>query len=446
MEVKTGYHRAIENLGRTKDGTYEEIFNYAIGESQETGSTFKLASFLVALDDGKINLETPVNCSGGVTTYAGRKMEDSHHGLGVLPARLVFEKSSNVGTSRMIYTAYAATPQKFIDGLYRIGINRPLNLQIAGEGRPYIKNTKSKYWSALSLPWMSIGYEISLAPIHLLSLYNAVANNGAMMKPIFVQEIRRNGKVIQKFKPVVINPQIVSPSAIRNAQTLLEGVVEEGTGSGIRSPYYKIAGKTGTAQIAANNKGYRQDTKQVQYKGSFVGYFPADNPKYSCIVVIVNPKRGKYYGGAVAAPVFRELSDKLYAIRPDILIPLPHDTTLNPLPSAHPGQTRELTEVFTSLGMNAQPIGQKSVWGKPEITKDKIIFSPQGFTKGVMPDVIGMGLKDALFLLEQQGLNVLVNGKGTVVKQSISPGYLIKKGMPVVIDLQLKQDKPKSQA
>ncbi len=446
MEVKTGYLRAMANLGLTKRGTYEEIFNYAIGESQETGSTFKLASFLVALDDNKITLETPVNCSGGITYYSGRKMEDSHHGLGVITALQVFEKSSNVGTSRMIYSAYADSAQKYIDGLYRIGINRPLGLQIAGEGKPYIKTTKSKYWSALSLPWMSIGYEISLAPIHLLTLYNAVANNGVMVKPLFVREIRSNGQLVQRFNPVVLNPQIVSPAAIQKAKLLLEGVVSEGTGANIKSPDYKIAGKTGTCQIAAGNKGYRQGTKQVQYKGSFVGYFPADNPKYSLIVVIVNPRKGKYYGGAVAAPVFRELSDRLYAIRPDIIIPLPHDTTASPLPFAQAGKMKDLQDAFTFLGLNARPESSQSPWGRPVTAGDRLFLSATPVSRGTMPDVCGMGLKDALFLLESQGLNVLVKGRGTVVRQSILPGLTIYKGMPVVIDLQLKQDKPKTQA
>ncbi len=446
MEVKTGYLRAMANLGRTKKGTYEEIFNYAIGESQETGSTFKLASFLVALNDRKINLTTPVNCSGGITYYSGRKMEDSHHGLGVLTALQVFEKSSNVGTSRMIYTYYSDSAQRYIDGLYRIGINRPLGLQIAGEGRPYIKTTKSKYWSALSLPWMSIGYEISLAPIHLLALYNAVANNGVMVKPLFVREIRKNGQLVQRFNPVVINPQIATPWAIQQAKLLLEGVVEEGTGASIKSPNYKIAGKTGTAQIAAGNKGYRQGTKQVQYKGSFVGYFPADNPKYSLIVVIVNPRKGKYYGGAVAAPVFRELSDKLYAIRPDILIPLPVDSTSSPFPFAQSGQAKDLSEAFSLLNMKAQPQTGQSPWARPEASPNHIALTPAFVVKGTMPDVCGMGLKDALYLLEQEGLNVLVNGKGSVVNQSIGPGHTIYKGMPVVIDLKFKQDKPKTQA
>jgi cell division protein FtsI (penicillin-binding protein 3) len=445
MEVKTGYLRAMANLGLTKKGTYEEIFNYSIGESQETGSTFKLASFLVALNDRKIDLTTPVNCSGGITYYAGRKMEDSHHGLGMIPALQVFEKSSNVGTSRMIYTAYSDSAQQYIDGLYRIGINRPLGLQIAGEGRPYIKTTKSKYWSALSLPWMSIGYEISLAPIHLLSLYNAVANNGVMVKPLFVREIRKNGRLIQRFNPVVLNKQIVSPWAIQQAKIMLEGVVTEGTGASIKSPDYRIAGKTGTCQIAAGNKGYRQGTNQVQYKGSFVGYFPAENPKYSMIVVIVNPKKGKYYGGAVAAPVFRELSDKLYAIRPDIMIPLPVDTTISLIPFAHSGQVKDLSEIFSRLELKSHPANGYATWVRPEVTSDQLVLTPCPVVKGIMPDVCGMGLKDALYLLEQQGLNVLVNGRGTVVNQSIDPGVAISKGMPVRIDLKLKQDKPKTQ-
>jgi cell division protein FtsI (penicillin-binding protein 3) len=445
MEVKTGYIRAMANLGRTKRGTYEEIFNYAIGESQETGSTFKLASFLVALNDEKITLETPVNCFGGITSYSGRKMEDSHHGLGVITAKQVFEKSSNVGTSRMIYSAYAANPQQYIDGLYKIGINRPLRLQIAGEGKPYIKTTKSKYWSALSLPWMSIGYEISLAPIHLLTLYNAVANNGVMVKPLFVREIRRNGRVMQRFNPVVINPQIVSPSAVRNARLLLEGVVEEGTGQSIKSPHYKIAGKTGTAQIAAGNKGYRQGTKLVQYKGTFVGYFPADNPKYSCIVMIVNPQRGKYYGGAVAAPVFRELSDKLYAIRPDILIPIPRDTVSSHLPSAQAGQIKDLSEAFRAIGMMTRNESPSATWVRPTESGGAIVFTPTPVSRGVMPDVCGMGLKDAIYLLESQGLNVIVRGRGTIVKQSIPPGSQVSKGMPVIIVLDIHREKTQTE-
>jgi cell division protein FtsI (penicillin-binding protein 3) len=225
MEVRTGFIKAIINLGKSPKGGYEEVFNYAIGESSEPGSTFKLASFLVGLEDGRITMDQPVNLGNGIMNYHGRSMTDAHKLTGTLLAHQVFEKSSNVGTSKLIYNAYADDPQKYIDGLYRMSINLPQNLQIGGEGRPYIKNTKSKWWSAVSLPWMSIGYEVAITPLQTLTLYNAVANNGVMVKPLFVREIRKNGQVVQSFQPVVINPHICSPATIEKAHMLLEGVV-----------------------------------------------------------------------------------------------------------------------------------------------------------------------------------------------------------------------------
>jgi len=255
MEVKTGYIRAIANLGKTSSGRYEEVFNYAIGESTEPGSTFKLASFLVALEDGKIDLNTPVNTGNGTAVFSGRTMNDSHKGgYGIITAQEVFEKSSNVGTSKLIYGSYAGKPQQYIDGLYRMGIHRPLDLQIGGEGRPYIKTTRSKWWSNVSLPWMSVGYEVALTPLQLLTLYNAVANDGKMMKPILVREIRKNGSPVMTCEPRVINPSICSPATLQKVKILLEGVVQRGTGSLINNPVYRIAGKTGTAQLAMNNR------------------------------------------------------------------------------------------------------------------------------------------------------------------------------------------------
>jgi cell division protein FtsI (penicillin-binding protein 3) len=438
MEVKTGYVKAIANLGRTKKGTYEETFNYAVGESSEPGSTFKLASFLVALEDGKIDLNTQVNTTGGVARFANREMNDSHHGgYGVINAEQAFEKSSNVGTSKLIYGAYASEPQKYIDGLYRLSINKPLGLQFSGEGLPYIKNTKSKYWSAVSLPWMSIGYEVALTPLQLLTLYNAVANNGKMVRPLFVSEIRQNGQVVEQFPPEVINPAICSPATIQKALILLKGVVNFGTATSIKSPLYQIAGKTGTALVAINNKGYG-DERNVRYKGSFVGFFPADNPKYSCIVVVNNPSKGKYYGGAVAAPVFREIADHLYAKQPEIMTS-PQRDTANPLmPFAQMGTQSDLKTVFSGLGIATMPLNDAAIWVKPLAEGNKMELYPEPITKGVMPDVSGMGLKDALYLLEGQGLMVLVNGKGTVARQSLAPGTPVRKGMPVVIELMLK--------
>jgi len=263
MEVKTGHIKAISNLGKDPKGNYEELFNYAIAESSEPGSTFKLASFLVGLEDGKISLDQPVNMGNGTMNYHGRTMKDAHKFTGILQAHEVFEKSSNVGTSKLIYNAYSDDPQKYIDGLYRLSINQQQFLQIDGEGCPYIKNTKDKLWSAVSLPWMAIGYEISITPLQTLTLYNAVANNGVMVKPLFVKEIRSNGQVTQSFPTEVINPHICSQSTLEKAHTLLEGVVERGTASALQNLRYKVAGKTGTAQVAMNNKGYGQKTKNI---------------------------------------------------------------------------------------------------------------------------------------------------------------------------------------
>ncbi|MCX6247733.1 MAG: penicillin-binding protein [Bacteroidetes bacterium] len=435
MEVNTGFIKAIVNLGKSSKGGYEEVLNYAISESSEPGSTFKLASFLVGLEDGKITLDQPVNLGNGVMNYHGRQMTDAHKLTGTLLARQVFEKSSNVGTSKLIYNGYANDPQKYIDGLYRMSINLPQNLQIAGEGRPYIKNTKSKWWSAVSLPWMSIGYEVAITPLQTLTLYNAVANKGVMVKPLFVREIRKNGQVVQSFQPVVINPHIVSPATIEKARSLLEGVVERGTGTSLKNPHYRVAGKTGTAQVALNNKGYGQGTKAIKYKGSFVGYFPADNPRYSIIVVINNPSRGKYYGGAVAAPVFKEIADRLFASLHDISNPPPSDTTGHLIPGANAGVQKDLEEAYAWLNIKAKPVNPAAEWAVPVSNNSLVMLLPSSHYQGTMPDVTGMGVKDAVFLLEQMGLKVVLNGKGNVIRQSISPGRMYLKGSIVLLDL-----------
>jgi cell division protein FtsI (penicillin-binding protein 3) len=435
MEVKTGYIRAVINLGKSPKGGYDEVFNYAIAESSEPGSTFKLASFLVGLEDGKITMDQPINLGNGVMNYHGRTMTDAHKLTGTLLAHQVFEKSSNVGTSKLIYNAYSEDPQKYIDGLYRLSINLPQNLQIGGEGMPYIKNTKSKWWSAVSLPWMSIGYEVAITPLQTLTLYNAVANNGVMVKPLFVREIRKNGQVIQSFQPVVINPHIVSPATIEKAHLLLEGVVEHGTGIALKNPLYKVAGKTGTAQVAMNNKGYGQDTKSIKYKGSFVGYFPADHPKYSIIVVINNPSKGKFYGGAVAAPVFKEIADRIFANLHDINNAPPQDTTGHLVPRAYAGSEKDLEDAYAWLNIKIKPLNPASIWAIPVSNNSLVMLQPTKYYTGTMPDVIGMGVKDAVFLLEQMGLKVALNGKGNVIRQSLSAGKMYLKGSVVTLDL-----------
>jgi cell division protein FtsI (penicillin-binding protein 3) len=439
MEVQTGYIKAIANLGKTQKGNYEEVFNYSIGESTEPGSTFKLASFLVGIEDGRIALDQLVNTGNGVVMYHGRKMEDSHKGgIGTVTAQQVFEKSSNVGTSLLIYKAYADEPQRYIDGLYRMSLNKAFNLQIGGEIKPYIKSTKDKWWSAVSLPWMSIGYEVALTPLHIITLYNAVANSGKMVNPLFVKEIRKNGEVVKTFEPEIINPAICSAATIAKARILLEGVVDHGTASSLNDTrYYKIAGKTGTAMIAQNNKGYSAGTKQVRYKGSFVGYFPTDHPKYTCIVVIYNPKGKKYYGASVAAPVFREISDKIFASREDVKNPPPADTSDLVIPFAGKGYQKDLEEAYTLLNFPVKSINPASEWSAPSVDRSVVSLMPCEKGNGTMPNVTGMGIKDALFLLELRGLKVMINGKGFVTRQSIPPGSLIGKGNIVILDLSM---------
>lgn len=440
MEVSTGYVKAIVNLGKCPGEGYKETYNYAIGESTEPGSTFKLASFLVALEDGKITLDMPVNLGNGSINYHGRTMTDAHKLTGTILAHQVFEKSSNVGTSKIIYNAYSEEPQKYIDGLYRLSINKLLNLQIGGEGTPYIKSTTSKWWSAVSLPWMSIGYEVALTPLQTLTLYNAVANNGKMVKPLFVKEIRRTGQVVESCKPVVINPAICSPATIEKAQQLLEGVVERGTGAFLKNPYYKIAGKTGTAQIAQDNRGYAAKTKHVKYKGTFVGYFPADHPRYSCIVVINNPSKGKYYGGAVAGPVFKEIADRIYARMNDISYPPPKDSTVGAgIPYANAGMQKDIRDVYSMLDISAKPLLNNAKWAYSIAGLNGVNLVPEMIVKGRMPDVTGMGLKDAVYLLEENGVKVIVSGKGSVVKQSVPAGTVFAKGSLVALELAIKK-------
>jgi len=430
MEVKTGRVKAIANLGKNKTGVYEEKYNYAIGEASEPGSTFKLFSLLAALEDGKTDLDEKYDCTGGVTHYANRTMKDSHLGTGVLTVKQIFEKSSNVGVSKVIYKAYSSNPQAFIDRLYSFSVNKPLNLEIAGEGMPRIKDTHARSWSKVSLPWMSIGYEVALTPMQILTFYNAVANNGVMVKPRFVDEIRHSGEPIKVFEPVVINPKIASKRAIDKAKIMLEGVVEEGTGSVLKNPVYKVAGKTGTAQIAMNNAGYNRSS----YKGTFVGYFPAENPRYSCIVVINNPTKGVYYGGAISAPVFREIADRVYAS--DMEMGFTWNDTV---------KEKSKVPVSGGFGNDLATLGRwlgftpgfklNNNWIVSDSTGIKIASYNAG--NGIVPNVNGMGMRDAVYLLEKHGFKVLTSGIGIVRKQSLKPGSKALPGSVVELKLEI---------
>jgi cell division protein FtsI (penicillin-binding protein 3) len=313
MEVATGDIRAIVNLEEGRDGDYHETYNYAIAESTEPGSTFKLPALMAALEDGVIDTGDIVDTGTGSIKFYNKIIRDTkEEGYGKLTVNQVFGLSSNVGTSKLIYEHYKDNPRDFVNRLYAMKLNEKLDIQLKGEGEPLIRYPGDKLWSGLSLPMMSHGYEVQLTPLQILTFYNAVANNGRMMRPRFVTAVMRNGHVIKRFEPDVIINSIASRNTIRKARKMMEGVVENGTATNLKNANYKIAGKTGTAQIARGRSGYRSGLR-ISYQASFVGYFPADNPLYSCIIVVNAPSNGVYYGNLVAGSVFREISDKIYA-------------------------------------------------------------------------------------------------------------------------------------
>ncbi|MDE5704166.1 MAG: penicillin-binding protein 2, partial [Bacteroidales bacterium] len=308
MEVATGRIVAIANLTRQPDGRYAERINYVVGESVEPGSTFKLASAIAILEAGQFDTATVVPT--GVMEFYGRRMIDSRRqGYGDLSFQQAFAKSSNVGISYLAHETFHKNPQKFVDYLYGMRLNEITGIEIPGEGRPYIKNPKDKSWSRISVPWMSIGYEVQLTPLQILALYNAVANGGKMMKPRLVDEIRQGGKTVARFEPVVLQEKIASRKTLDRVRGMLEEVVQTGTGRSLSKSPYKIAGKTGTAQM---NYARRGDEK-MRYRASFAGYFPAEKPLYSCMIMISDPQKRHVYGSDLAAPVFKEIADKVYA-------------------------------------------------------------------------------------------------------------------------------------
>jgi cell division protein FtsI (penicillin-binding protein 3) len=435
MEVETGEIKAIANLSRTKDGSYTENFNYVIGEATEPGSTMKLASLLVAMDDGLVELTDQVEVGDGVYYFSNQRMKDSHAPKKpVFTVLETFMKSSNVGISKLIYEHYSKHPQDFIDGLKKFHLHEKLGLEIPGEGKPLIRNTTDKYWSNVSLPWISIGYESKLTPLQILTLYNAVANNGRMVKPKFVSEIRNHGQVIKKFPTEVIEEKIVSQSTLDKAHFMLEAVVDSGTGRNVRSAHYRVAGKTGTAQIAHPGFGYNKSN--TTYQASFVGYFPADKPKYSCMVVVYAPNSDVYYGGDVAAPVFRQIADRVFANNIELHLPFEKNDSLTRIaPLAKAGHQKDLSKVLSQMKIPATKNNADARWVDATSTENILVLNERKINEGMMPDVNGMGLRDALYVLENAGLRVHANGKGMVTKQSIEAGIQVAKGQQIFIEL-----------
>jgi cell division protein FtsI (penicillin-binding protein 3) len=422
MEVKTGQIKAISNLQRNKSGNgYGENYNFAIGDqgNTEPGSTFKLLSMLALLEENKISLDDKVETGNGVHLFYNRAMRDAKNGgYGTLTVREGFEKSSNVAISKLVDQYFGSSPSKFMAYIEKAGLNQPLGFQLAGEGKPFFKKPGAKDWYGTSLPWISIGYESKLNPLHTLALYNAVANGGKMMKPYLVKAISKGNAIQESYEPEIMRKQIASEKTIKQLQELLEGVVSRGTAKNIANADYKIAGKTGTAQKLING----QYTKK--YYTSFAGYFPADNPKYSMIVVIDSPEGFAAYGGDVSAPVFKEIADRIYAL----------DLDLNPgskerlaqleelgSPYVQAGKAEELQEIFTELGLKASAMNEEE-WVKTVSSGSNVQMQINDTDKPIVPDVSGLSLRDALFILENKGLQVNYSGKGRVKAQSIAPG------------------------
>jgi cell division protein FtsI (penicillin-binding protein 3) len=434
MEVKTGAVKAIANVKRNKEGLFFESYNYAIGEHFEPGSTFKLASILAGLEDGVFKLTDSVDTENGRCKFYDRTMIDSKPGgYGKITIGDAFVHSSNVGISKIIHNAYAKQPERFIDRLYKLQLNIPLNIEIPTPENPKIKTPKSSDWSGTTLPWMSIGYEVSLTPLHILTFYNAIANKGKMVKPIFVSQLNKNGKFAKANKPEVINPAICGKTNIEKIIPLMVAVVENGTAQNIKSKRYSIAGKTGTCQI---NYWKRKEGESKSYKASFAGFFPADNPIYSCIVVIHDPKENGFYGGAVAAPVFKEIADKAFAVDLNL-----HEAFLsenrNPIPYTKNGYTDDVQFVLNELEIPFD--SDNSSWmiasSKPEKIELKTRKIEEDLKNGFVPNLKGMGIQDVLFLLENSGLIVNFSGKGTIKKQSIEKGKQFRSGSKIILEL-----------
>jgi cell division protein FtsI (penicillin-binding protein 3) len=393
---------------------------------------------MAAIEDGYTDLDEMVDTEGGRKAYAGGYvMKDSHEGgYGKITVKQVFEKSSNVGTSNIVMKYYKKQPQKFIDRLYSFGIQKPLGIALPGEATPYIKDTKSKLWSALSLPLMSIGYEEKLTPLQTLNFYNTVANNGKMMRPQFVKEIRSKGQLIKAFLPEVINPSICSQNTIDKAREMMEGVVKEGTATFLRTAPYQIAAKTGTAQIALGNKGYTQDGKKT-YMASLCGYFPAKDPLYSIIIVVSAPSKAAYYGNEVAGPVFREIADKVYSNSKEIHKPLQVDTAsaIVHVPNLKVGKKGDIQQVAKVLSLKTAITDDNANYVWPQLYSETYSLKGIQTKESEVPQLVGMGLRDALTILENQKIAVKVIGRGVIKKQSVAAGTIVTKGTTITIEL-----------
>ncbi len=431
MEVKTGKIKAISNLSKGGGkGRYREVFNYAVQGLNDPGSTFKLFSMMALLDETSLKLSDTVDTGDGQYKFFSSIMRDHKPGgYGKISMKEAFEISSNIAISRKIQENFGHNPKRFIDYLENLGLNKPLGFQIMGEGLPRIKQPQDKSWSGITLPWMSIGYEVELTPLQVLAYYNAIANDGTLIRPLLVDKVKYADKVVEHYEADVLKKKICSANTLKAIRELLEGVVENGTAQNIKNANYKIAGKTGTAQRIKDGRYSRS------YYTSFVGYFPADKPKYSCIVVIDDPKGFRQYGSNVAGPVFKEIADKIYSIDLQLHAPwyvlAPQDSTL---PVIRAGNRDDLDLICRELKLKVEDRSTDE-WVVSQAKDNNILWSTNEIIPGVVPDVAGMTLRDAMYILENQGLRVNFKGAGRVAVQSQRPGTRALKGSTIYLTL-----------
>lgn len=435
MEVSTGKIKAIANLSRNKQGNYVENYNHAIGSLVEPGSTFKLATMIACMEDGLAQPEDTINTFRGEYKFYDRTMRDSKEGgHGIITLKEAFEVSSNVAFSRLVWNKYGDDPQAFVDRLRDLGLCDSLGLDIIGEKRTHIKNPGDKTWSGTSLPWMSIGYEMQITPLQLLTFYNAVANNGTMMRPMFVEALMSHGDEVATMRPKVLRNSIASRKTLRAVREMLKGVVEDGTAKNISGTQYKIAGKTGTAQIARGGAGYGREYER-KYLASFAGYFPADAPLYSCIVSVSGPKN-VFYGNTVAGTVVKAIADRVYAaeFRTGNVRQTNNIVESDVYPYSKGGPYADISTVCGELSLAySRNIDQKDAWVST-VAKDKSIkLEMKRFLENRTPDVRGMGASDAVSLLESRGFRVQVRGVGRVKSQSIPPSSTYVKGTTTIL-------------
>lgn len=432
MEVETGKIRAIANLLiDTATGQFTEARNFAVADAEEPGSTIKLASFMAVLEKNQLDLDRrDIKIGNGSYKVYDRLVKDAHFTASKLSAREIFEKSSNVGTVKLVEKYYKKNPEEYIERLYSFGLLDKLNIDIIGEPTPMIKSPSDEDWYGTTLAWTSHGYESKLTPLQILAFYNSVANNGKLLKPIFIEKIVNQNKKEILFQPQVIKSSICSRESVNKLKGLLEGVVKVGTAKRpFRGSLYKVAGKTGTAVTNYSSSGV---TKK-KYRSSFVGYFPADNPRYSCIVVITNPRQNGIYGSTTAAPVFRKISDRVYTLDKELRTELVINNKPVNLKTKN-GREKEMVTISENFNIISNTKGSSN-YVSARIKKNELQMRPLKELGDNLPNVKGLTIKDALYILERKGLKVSVKGKGRVVKQSLRPGSKVVRGKQIEIIL-----------